>query len=226
VGSLSNYEGAVYETSTLRILQADQPDLRLPPYGAVVGVPYTFVVEGGAGGGAITESVTAGSTASGCSITNRVLTMSSTFQSYCSVLITKAQSRNFKSETLTAQIYFYSFVINQPSAQEGSGPNIALNGATSVTLDPNQAPTITSLSATSISLSSGGSLTITGAGFTTSPITVKFWRNKEVTVTSTNGTTLVIPFSAIGASGATSGRIIVTTPNGQAVSVDTLTINP
>jgi hypothetical protein len=226
VGSLSNYEGVVYETSTLRILQAEQPDLRLPPYGAVVGVPYTFVVEGGAGGGAITESVTAGSTASGCSITNRVLTMSSTFQSYCSVLITKAQSRNFKGETLTAQIYFYSFVINQPSAQAGSGPNIALNGATSVTLDSNQAPTISALSATTISLSSGGSLTISGAGFTTSPITVKFWRNKEVTVTSTNGTTLVIPFSAIGASGATSGRIIVTTPNGQAVSVDTLTINP
>ncbi|MEY4290479.1 MAG: hypothetical protein RL130_421, partial [Actinomycetota bacterium] len=55
VGSLSNYEGVTYETSTLQILQADQPELKLPPYGAVVGVPYTFVVEGGAGGGAITE---------------------------------------------------------------------------------------------------------------------------------------------------------------------------
>jgi hypothetical protein len=152
--------------------------------------------------------------------------MSSTFQSYCSVLITKLQSRNYKSETLTAQIYFYSFVINQPTGQVGSGPNIALNGATTVTLDPNQAPTISGLSATTISLSSGGSLTITGAGFTTSPITVKFWRNKEVTVTSTNGTTLVIPFTAISAVGGTTGRIIVTTPNGQAASVDTLIINP
>ncbi len=226
VGSLANYEGVTYETSTLQILQADQPDLKLPPYGAVVGVPYTFLVEGGAGGGAVTESVTAGSTASGCSITNHVLTMSSNFQSYCSVLITKSQSRNYKAETLTVQVYFYSFVINQPTGQVGSGPNIALNGATSVTLDPNQAPTISSLSATSISLSSGGSLTITGAGFTTSPITVKFWRNKEVTVTSANGTSLVIPFSAIAAVGATTGRIVVTTPNGQAVSVDTLTINP
>lgn len=226
VGSLSNYEGVTYETSTLKILQAEQPDLRLPPYGATVGVPYTFVVDGGAGGGAITESVTAGSSAIGCSITNHVLTMTSTNQSYCSVLITKAQSRNYKAETLTAQIYFYAFVINQPSDQIGSGPNIALNGQTSVTLDPYQAPTITSLSHTSISLASIDSLTITGAGFTTSPIKVKFWRNKEVTVTSTNGTTLVIPFSAIAAAGATTGRIIVTTPNGQAVSVETLTINP
>ena len=225
VGALSNYQGVIYETSTLRILQADQPDLKLPPYGAYVGNPYTIVVDGGAGGGAVSESVTAGSTATGCSITNDVLTMTSTIQSYCNVLITKAQSRNYKSETLTAQIYFYLLVINQPTGT-GSGPTIALSGQTSVTLDPFQAPTITGLSATSISLSAGGSLTITGAGFTTSPITVKFWRNKEVTVTSTNGTTLVIPFSAIGASGATTGRIIVTTPNGQAVSVDTLTINP
>lgn len=225
VGALSNYQGVTYETSTLKILQADQPDLKLPPYGAYVGNPYTIVVEGGAGGGAVTESVTAGSTATGCSITNDVLTMMSTTQSYCNVLITKAQSRNYKSETLTAQIYFYLLVINQPTGT-GSGPTIALSGQTSVTLDPFQAPTITGLSATSISLSAGGSLTITGAGFTTSPITVKFWRNKEVSVTSTNGTTLIIPFSAIGASGATSGRIIVTTPNGQAVSVDTLTINP
>lgn len=225
VGALSNYQGVTYEASTLRILQADQPDLKLPPYGAYVGNPYTIVVEGGAGGGAVTESVTAGSTATGCSITNDVLTMTSTTQSYCNVLITKAQSRNYKSETLTAQIYFYLLVINQPTGT-GSGPTIALSGQTSVTLDPFQAPTISSLSATTISLSSGGSLTITGAGFTTSPITVKFWRNKEVSVTSTNGTTLIIPFSAIGASGATTGRIIVTTPNGQAVSVDTLTINP
>jgi hypothetical protein len=226
VGSLSNYEGVTYETSTLKILQADQPDLRVPPYGAYVGAPYTIVVEGGAGGGVVSESVTAGSTATGCSITNGVLTITSTTQGYCNVLITKAQSRNYKSETLTVQIYFYSLVISQPSPEPGSGPNIALTGQTSVTLDPYQAPTISSLSATTISLSAGGSLTITGAGFTTSPITVKFWRNKEVTVTSTNGTTLVIPFSAIAAAGATTGRIIVTTPNGQAVSVDTLTINP
>lgn len=226
VGSLSNYEGVTYETSTLKILQADQPDLRVPPYGAYVGAPYTIVVEGGAGGGAVTESVTSGSTATGCSITNDVLTITSTTQGYCNVLITKAQSRNYKSETLTVQIYFYSLVISQPSPEPGSGPNIALTGQTSVTLDPYQAPTISSLSATTISLSAGGSITITGAGFTTSPITVKFWRNKEVTVTSTNGTTLVIPFSAIAAAGATTGRIIVTTPNGQAVSVDTLTINP
>jgi hypothetical protein len=226
VGSLANYEGVTYETSTLKILQAEQPDLRLPPYGAVVGVPYTIVVDGGAGGGVITESITAGSTAAGCAINNHVLTITSIAQGYCSVLITKAQSRNYKSETLTAQVYFYSFVINQPSEQVGSGATIALNGETSIIRDTNQAPTISSLSATSISLASGGSLTITGSGFTTSPISVKFWRNKEVTVTSTNGTTLVIPFSAIGASGATSGRILITTPNGQATSVDTLTINP
>ncbi len=222
IGSLANYEGVIYETSTLKILQAEQPDLRLPSYGGVVGVEYTIVVDGGAGGGAITESVTVGSTASGCSIINHVLTMSSTFQSFCSVLITKAQSRNYKAETLTAQIYFYSYVINQPTGQVGSGPNIALNGETSLTLDPNQAPTISGISISSGR--AGDTVTITGSGFTSSVLqSVKFWRNIVAAVQGTPTNTQIV---VLVPAGATTGKILVTTANGSAMTEGSFTILP
>lgn len=225
IGSLANYEGVVYETSTLAILQANQAPLKVALYGANVGSPFALLVEGGSGGGAVIETVTAGSTATGCAVSAHSLSMTSTTASYCNLLITKAATRNYKLETTTAQVYFMIYIISQPT-QVGSGPGIGISGATPIYLDPNQAPTITALSATSISLAAGGTFTITGAGFTTSPITVKFWRNKEIIATSSNGTTLLIPVSSISSAGATTGRITVITPSGQAVSVETLTINP
>ena len=107
-----------------------------------------------------------------------------------------------------------------------SDTSIALSSCTSLNLDPNQAPTITGLSLSTISLSSNDVLIITGVGFTNSPVTVKFWRNRAISVTSGDGTTLAIPVAAIAAAGATTGRVVVTTPNGQAVSPTTLTILP
>ena len=227
VGSLSNYEGVIYETSTLTITQARQPALLVNLFGAIAGSPFTVRSYGGAGSGAFTETVTAGSTAANCSITGRVLsnTSPSNETRTCVILLTRAASRNYFVETATATIYFFAFVINQPS-QVGSGPNIGLNGATAITLDPNQAPTISGLSTTNLSLSAGGNFTITGAGFGLTPITVKFWRNKEILVSSTNGTSLVIPISSISALNPTTGKVLVITTNGTAVSVDTLTIAP
>lgn len=225
VGSLSNYEGVIYETSTLMITKATQPALMINYFGAVAGSSYTLIPSGGAGTGVFTETITAGSSALNCTLNNKVLANSSPAdeQRFCNVLITRAASRNYFMETLTASIYFLVFAINQPT-QSGSGATIGITGATGFVTDPNAAPSITSLSTTTLSLSSGGNFTITGAGFGLSQLTVKFWRNKSILVTSTNGTTLVIPIASIAAAGATTGRILVINANGTATSTEILTI--
>jgi hypothetical protein len=226
VGSLSNYEGVINnETTTLQITQANQAPLRIAMYGASVGSPHTITTDGGSGGGLVTETITAGSTASNCAISSRVLTMTSTVSSYCNILVTKAATRNFKVETVTAQITFFLF-IPTASAPAGGGPAIGIGGINTVTVDAVGAPTINSLSATTISLSAGGSLTISGSGFGSTSLTVKFWRDKSVTITPSNGSTIVVPVADIAAAGGQTGRITVITIGGAAVSVERLTITP
>jgi hypothetical protein len=224
-GLESNYVNVVRETSTLIITQANQAPLRIAMYGASVGSPHTITTDGGSGGGLVTETITAGSTASNCAISSRVLTMTSTVSSYCNILVTKAATRNFKVETVTAQITFFLF-IPTASAPAGGGPAIGIGGINTVTVDAVGAPTINSLSATTISLSAGGSLTISGSGFGSSSLTVKFWRDKSVTITPSNGSTIVVPVADIAAAGGQTGRITVITVGGAAVSVERLTINP
>jgi hypothetical protein len=228
VGAASNYQAVVYETSTLKITQANQNKLILNLYGAVAGSPFTLVTTGGSGDGAVTETVTVGSTASNCSVSNHVLSNSnsSSQQFYCNVLVTKASSRNYKSESLTASVYFMVFLNSQPSGQVGSGSTIALNGMTSYSVDTTTPPSITSLSTTLLSLGSGGIFTINGTGFGASGLTVKFWRNKIVTPSGSTTTTITFNVSDIGSAGASTGRITVITVNGQDFSTDTLTITP
>ena len=103
-----------------------------------------------------------------------------------------------------------------------SGPGMALSGATAVTLDPNQAPTISSLSVSSGRV--GDTVIITGAGFTASTLqSVKFWRNILATVT---GTTTNSQITVIVPAGATTGKILVTTANGLAISEGSFTVLP
>ena len=225
LGSLANYQGVLYETSTLIITKAKQPALLVNYFGAIAGSPFTLQSYGGAGTGAFSETTTSGSTAANCSITGRVLSNTSPAgeTKTCAIILTRAASRNYFIETATATIYFFAFVVNQQS-QTGSGPTIGLGGSTAIINDPNQAPTITGLSTTTLSLSAGGNFTIYGAGFGLSQLTVKFWRNKSILVTSSDGSTLVVPISAISALNPTTGKVLVINGNGTAVSVDTLAI--
>ena len=116
-----------------------------------------------------------------------------------------------------------NFVINQPAPSVGSGPNIALTGQTSVQLEATVAPTISDLSASSGAV--GSTITITGAGFffaDPSRLSIKFWRNVSAlsyTINSDTSVTVTVP------AGATTGRIVLTTPNGQAAS-STFTVTP
>jgi hypothetical protein len=184
---------------------------------------YTVNVIEGNGNGAVTYSATNG-TSTGCAFDYKKLY--ATTQGTCTVTVVKAGDRNYLPDTATAGMLLLSFVNNQPSPGVGSGPNIALSGQTSVTLDPNVAPTISSLS-TYTAQAGVTTLIITGAGFDSSNlagITVKFWRNvlgTGFTVNAQNSQiTVTVPV------GATTGKVTVTTPNGQAVSEFVLTITP
>lgn len=223
LGAESNYRAVVYETSTLKITQAFQNKLIINYYGAVAGSPFVIQTSGGSGDGAVTETVTAGSTATGCTVSNHVLSNSSpsTQQLTCNIIVTKAASRNFFAESLTATVYFMLMINNMPTNQVGSGSGIGLNGATALWVDPGATPSITGpLTGT---FNQNGTITITGSGFSLGPITVKFNRNQIVTgITAASDTSMTITIPA----GATSGYFSVTNVNGTAVSPNSINILP
>lgn len=221
IGSLSNYVNVVYETSTSLVTQANQAKLSINLYGAVAGSPFLIQTFGGSGPGVITETVTAGGTGSNCTLSNHVLSNSnpSSQQVSCAITVTKAASKNYKVESLTATIYFMLFINNQPTNQSGSGSGIGLNGANSVWVDPGATPTIAGPGAGSYAALS--TITITGSGFSLGPITVKFNRNQlgtGISVASDTSLMVTIP------SGATSGTFSITNANGTAVSPFSITI--
>lgn len=230
VGAASNYQAVIYDTSTLKITQANQDKLTLNLYGAVAGSPFTLIVGGGSGTGTRTETITAGSTAANCRFSNGQLLNDTpkTEQKTCNISITKASSRNYKAETLTATVYFMTFVNNQPTGLVGSGSTIALNGETSLSIADTatvRAPLVSSVTST-ISRSGGGSITIGGEGFGAAgtSVTLKFWRNKMYITTTSSDSSIVVSALAIP-SDATSGPILVITAHGEA-STPSVTITP
>jgi hypothetical protein len=223
-GLLSYYENVIFQKSGLNITKANQSPLSVQIYGAAFGLPFTITLLGGSGGGAVTESITAGSSATGCAINAHVLTTITAGS--CNLFVKKAASRNYLLESTTAVIYFLNWVFNQPTNQVGGGAAIGLNGSNSVTTDPTAAPVITSLS-TYTAQAGVTQIVIYGAGFNsldTENIVVKFWRNKIAsgfTVNAGNSEiTVTVP------AGTSTGKVTVTTPNGLAVSELVLTIAP
>ena len=177
-GAASNYLAVIYETSTALVNKAQQAALNPSMYGATIGSSFYLSLLGGSGDGVVTETLTGVSTAPNCAISARSLSSSTNSVAYCTVTFTKASSQNYLSESITVQIYFLSYSINQPSNQIGGGATIAINGETAITRDPNAAPNITDVS-------TSGDMTypiaITGSGFTAAnagTTTVKFWRNQ------------------------------------------------
>lgn len=221
-GSSANYFNIVYETSTVKITRAAQPALTMNLYGAIAGSPFLVVTNGGAGPGAIVESVTAGGTALNCTVANRTLSNTSPSNELktCNILITKGISRNYFSQSLSATVYFMPYVINQ-EAQPAASTGLGLTGKTSLTIDTSTPPVITSLS--TYSAARGATIEINGAGFSAGTLVVKFWRNQlggtPVSVTDSK-ITIVIP------AGATTGKVFVGTVNGETFSELSLVITP
>jgi hypothetical protein len=214
-GLLSNYENVIFQRSGLDITKARQDSLRPNAYVGNFGTPFTLTILGGTGTGAITESLASGSSATGCSLTNHII--SSSTAGSCVVQLKKAYSRNYFTETATAYIYLMQWLINQPSGQTGGGTTIGINGETGVIREINQAPTITGVT------TSGDftyPLAITGAGFSASgagTTTIKFWRNQILGASDfiIKSDTLIW---AKQPAGATVGKVLVINGNGTAVS--------
>jgi hypothetical protein len=222
VGALSNYVNVVYETSTAKVTQANQNKLSINLYGAVAGSSFLIQTFGGSGDGPVTESVTAGSTATGCAVSNHVLsnTSPSTQQLTCNILVTKAASKNYKVETLTATVYFMLYVNNMPTNQVGSGSTIALNGVNQIWVDPGVAPTITSFPSSS---TRNVEITINGSGFTAPGLVVEFnfyqvAPTNTVTIDSDSKIRVIVP------SGATTGPLVISNNYGTAFSASDITI--
>lgn len=212
-GYETNYQAIVYETSTLKITQANQKKISINLYGANAGESFTVVVSGGSGTGAITESVTAGGNATGCTVANHILwnSNSKTDQKYCRIIVTKAASRNYFSDSITADVYFMVYINNQPTNQVGSGSTIAINGKTSLTIDDSSTLRVPRITGFTLS---GSILTINGEGFGSDPVTITFERyvNASPSPTPTSLGTL-ITVSVPG--GAVSGPVLVITAGGR-----------
>jgi hypothetical protein len=229
-GDLANYAAIRYETTTVTINRISQIAQQLPFNNPTYPSSMIFYIGGGSGTGATAYSLLGGGNATGCTFDYKNL--STTSIGTCQVQVVKSADRNYLADTATAFIYFIEFVINQPAPAVGSGPTIALSGATSVTLDSNVAPTITAVTFVPFYCSMGmctpDHWQISGAGFgamgNTNTI-VKFWRNKVVVWEDIAYTTNyvvsdnVIRIQNVPA-GATTGKITVTTANGIAVSPD------
>lgn len=215
-GALKNYVNVVFETSTLKITQATQDVLQVNLYGAVAGKPHLIQVFGGSGSGAITETVTAGSTATNCRITNHILANDNgeRDQKACNIRVTKASSKNYLAASLDVTVYFMVLENNQPSGQVGGGTVIALNGANSVTVEDSstvRAPRITSATL------SGGTLTIYGEGFGNSTVSLVFqWMVPAATTPAPqtiSGSQQMVSVAVPG--GARSGPVLLIAPGGR-----------
>jgi hypothetical protein len=220
VGSLSNYEGITYRSTTVTINRAAQSAQAIPYYSPSYPETMTVYTGGGSGTGAQSFTVLAGGTANSCAFDFRKLTTNGA--GTCNIQVVKQGDRNYLPDTATAYIYILAFALNQPSSAVGSGPGIALGGINTVTLDSTTAPTITAVTWVT------NHWEISGAGFGAlgnSNTVVKFWRNKPVIWDGGLNTTNYVASDTLiyitnVPVGATTGKIMVITANGIAVSTD------
>jgi hypothetical protein len=229
-GDLANYVSIKYETTTVTINKVAQTVQQGVIYNSAYPDVFTLLALSGSGTGASSYSIVSGGTASGCSADYKKFL--STSVGTCNIQIVRLGDRNYLSDTSTSYLYFMAFITSQPTPVTGGGPGIALSGSTSVTLDPNAAPTISAVTFVPLYCSMGmctpDHWEISGAGFgamgNTNTI-VKFWRNKIVLWEDIAYTTnYVVNDNLIRIqyvpAGATTGKITVTTANGIAVSPD------
>jgi hypothetical protein len=217
VGNLSNYVAIRYQPTLMTINRVAQAAQVIPTYNTKYPETFTIYVGGGSSTGALTYSVVAGSTATGCAFDYKKLSSSS--EGLCNVQVVRAGDRNYLPDTATASVTYYLFVLNQPAPAVGSGSTIALTGETTIYRNTNAVPTISAVT------TSGNLVTITGTGFgstyNTSTI-VRFWFGVEAEIRGNNSgnyvandTTIYIYSVPVG---ATTGRITVQTAYGTARS--------
>ena len=220
-GSLSNYLGVNYLSTPVTINKINQDPQLSTIFNVVFPETMTLFMTGGSGGGVLSYSLQSGGTATDC--TRDYKKFAATSVGTCNIRVVRGADRNYNSNTVDVYLYFMNFVNNQQTPAAGSGPSIALSGINTVQLEATTAPTISGLSASSGAV--GSTITIAGAGFffaNPSNLSIKFWRNvSAVTYSIVSDTSITVTVPA----GATTGRILITTPNGQAAS-STFTVTP
>jgi hypothetical protein len=164
-GTIANYIFAKYETSTLTINKARQDTLtitsRVAPFNGGSST-MKLTTSGGTDTGTVTYSIAAGGTASGCSVTTDVLTVTSA--GTCNLVATKAATLNYLitySDTVT--ITLSAFVSSQQVQTQSVPTQLPISGANSL-----ETRTVTAalLTITNVVTISSGSYTVTGTGFT------------------------------------------------------------
>jgi hypothetical protein len=187
----SNYVWVDYRTSTFIINKARQDTLTItskfaPFNGASSTMKLTTL--GGNETGTVIYSIATGGTASGCSVTTEVLTVTSA--GTCNLVATKAATLNYLitfSDTVT--VTFSQFVSSQQRETQLVPTQLPINGDNSL-----ETTTVTVPAVTSVTSTGAGSYTIVGTGFT-GVISVLIG-GTPVTVASSNSTTINITGAA------------------------------
>lgn len=219
-GTLSNYETITYLSTPVTINKISQSALSLSTYSLFYPETMTIGTSGGNGSGRLLFTIT-GSSGPSCILDWRKLAAST--PGTCTVEVNKAADRNYLATTTSAIIKFALFIPFVPLPTPEPGPSIGIQGTNSFIVDSNLAPAFTGLSASSGSI--GSSITISGLGFSfadISKVAIKFWRGVVATTYSIpNDSTINVTVPT----GATTGRIVITTPNGS-VGTTTFTVTP
>jgi hypothetical protein len=190
-GAISNYVFPKYETSTLTINKAGQDTLtitsRVAPFNGGSST-MKLITSGGTDTGTVTYTIATGGTASGCSVTTDVLTVTSA--GTCNLVATKAATLNYLitfSDTVT--VTFSQFVSSQQRETQLVPTQLPINGENSLETTTVTVPVVTSVTSTG-----AGSYTIVGTGFT-GVISVLIG-GTPVTIASSNSTTINITGAA------------------------------
>jgi hypothetical protein len=189
--STSNYTFINYLLSDFTINKARQDTLtitsRLAPFNGGSST-IKLITSGGTDTGTVTYSIATGGTASGCSVTTDVLTVTSA--GTCNLVATKAATLNYLitfSDTVT--VTFSQFVSSQQRETQLVPTQLPINGENSLETTTVTVPVVTSVTSTG-----AGSYTIVGTGFT-GAISVLIG-GTPVTIASSNSTTINITGAA------------------------------
>jgi hypothetical protein len=143
----SNYVSVVYRTSTFTINKAKQDTLTVS---SILGVYDTgtatmkLATLGGTDTGTVTYTIASGGTASGCSVSSNVLTVTSA--GTCLLAATKAATINYLiAYSDTATITFTRFISNQQVQVQLYPTMIPINGANALETTTLTVPIITSV---------------------------------------------------------------------------------
>jgi uncharacterized repeat protein (TIGR02543 family) len=183
-GSLSNYLTPTYVGYSWAINRIDQNPITITNNISEAETPFQVRVAGGTVNGAISITVVAGGTATGCAVSSSTI-LNATSAGTCIIYATMAGDRNYldvNSETLTVTVLKFTPIVAAPAENSNTGITIGSSTPltiTSVTCTSGCVPTIT---ATSVATANAGdSIVITGTNFT-GATQIIFARRTYVTV--------------------------------------------